>query len=371
MAYLSVVVPNSINSGGSLPTVKVLAQGLVVPVYGADGTYVADQFSNNPAWILLDILRRSGWAAAEIDIVSFAATAAYCDGQIGSTDLNGNAISLSRFQCNLVLQSRRSAGDVIRGVRNAARLFLTYGAGGALQLAVENTLAQQQPVLATGSNSVEELDGGWPVYEFGDGSNGCTGILRQQSGAPAVTVRSRAIADTPNSMTVEFQDALNSYQQDSYSVVNVDDVALAGQEVTTTLMALGIPNYDQAARVLQFNLDKSVRGNTYVDFDTSVRAFGIRPGDLITITYLKEGFNRQAFRVLKISPATNYRTATITAQIHDDSWYADSNGQVTGSGGARQSTIGIGTPRPLIGSVVDANGEVQFGVQAGSSADDI
>src|SRR5579872_765272 len=68
MAYLSVFVPNRINSGNSLPTVKVLAQGLLVSVYGSDGSYVADRFSNNPAWILLDILRRSGWAQSEIDI---------------------------------------------------------------------------------------------------------------------------------------------------------------------------------------------------------------------------------------------------------------------------------------------------------------
>jgi hypothetical protein len=363
MAYLSVVVPNQINNGNSLPTVQVLVQGLIVPVYGTDGTYTSDQFSNNPAWILLDILRRSGWEAAEIDIPSFAAAAAYCDQQIDTTDLNGNPITVARFQCNLALQKRRSASDVIRGIRNTARLYLTYGAGGILQLEVENTVALQQPSKGAGSNSTEELAGGWPVYEFGDGSTGSSGILRQDNGTPTLTLRSRAIADTPNCLTVEFQDALNSYQQDSYSVVDVDDVTLAGQQVTSTLMALGIPNYDQAARILQFNLDKSVRGNVYVDFQTSVKGFGIRPGDVITVTYLKEGFTRQPFRVLKISPATNYRTATITAQIHDDSWYADSNGQVNGAGGMLQPAVGIGTPLPLIGSVVDANGQIQFGIE--------
>jgi hypothetical protein len=161
---------------------------------------------------------------------------------------------------------------------------------------------------------------------------------------------------------VEFQDALNGYQQDSYELVDPDDVALAGQEVSSVLAALGIPNYDQAARILQFNLDKSVRGNTYIAFETSVKAFGIRPGDLITLTYLKEGLNRQPLRVLKISPATNYRTSTITAQIHDDAWYCDTNGQVTSPGGVTQGNAGVGVPRPLIGTVLDENGDVQFGV---------
>src|SRR5208283_3596260 len=77
----------------------------------------------------------------------------------------------------------------------------------------------------------------------------------------------------------------------------------------------------------------------------------------------KEGFLRQPFRVLRISPATNYRTATITAQLHDDAWYADTNGQVTSAAGqAATNTSGVGLPNPLLGSVVDSNGNVQFGI---------
>ena len=363
MAYLVVVVPTRLSSGTSLPSVKALVQGLILPTYGADGTYLSDQFSNNPAWILLDILRRSGWSAAEIDITSFSAAAAYCDQQINTVDLNGNPITLPRFQCNLVLQSRRSGGDVVRGIRNTARLYLTYGPGGVLQLRLENSIALQQPTKPVNSNSTESLNGGWPSYEFGDGTTGLSGILRRATGEPSVIVSSRSIADTPNLMSVEFQDAMNGYQQDSYELVNSDDVALAGQEVTSSLQALGIPNYDQAARILQFNLDKSVHGNTYIQFDTSVKAMGIQPGDLITVTYQKEGFQRQPFRVLKISPATNYRTATITAQIHDDAWYLDTNGQTSSAAGNTYEEVsGIGVPKPLLGSVLDANGNIEFGV---------
>jgi hypothetical protein len=363
MAYLSVAVPNQLNNGNSLPSVQVLMQGLIVPTYAADGTYLSDRFSSNPAWILLDVLRRSGWTAAEIDLASFAAAAAYCDEEIQSTDLNGNQITIPRFQCNVAIQKRKSAGDVVRGVRNASRLFLTYGPGGVLQLQVENSLPLQQAARSTYTNSTESFGGGWPAYEFGDGSSGVSGILRRQDGEPSVTFFSRSIADTPNCFMIDFQDGLNGYQQDSYTVVEADDIALAGQQVTATLMAIGLPNYDQAARILQFTLDKSVKGNTYIQFDTSIKAFGIKPGDVITVTYLKQGFNRQPFRVLKISPATNYRTCTVTAQIHDDAWYADTNGQSTSAWGVvQQGSAGVGVPRPLIGSAIDADGNMQFGV---------
>jgi hypothetical protein len=159
---------------------------------------------------------------------------------------------------------------------------------------------------------------------------------------------------------VEFQDAFNEYQQDSFSIVDADDVSRTGQEVAVVLNAIGLPNYDQAARILSFNLVKSVQGNLSVEFQTSVKALGLFPGDIITLTYLKEGFERQPFRILKIAPGSNYRTATITAQIHDDGWYSDDSG-ANGSG-RRLADWGIGLPRPIAGTTADANGILQFGV---------
>ena len=369
MAYLSVVVPNQISNGQSLPTVQVLADGLQLPVYASDGTYQNTQFTANPAWILLDILQRSGWGTENVDLTTFAATAAYCDQQIQTEDLNGNSVMIPRFQCNVCLEYRRNAGDTIRGIRNGSRLLFTYSMSGLLQLQVENSIALQQPSVPAWSNSTEPLNGGWPYYEFNDGSTGTANILREANGEPSVRVSSRSIADTPNQVTVEFQDAFNSYQQDSLLTVDVEDVQLTGQVVNTTLMALGLPNYDQAARISQFTLDKSVQGNTYITFDTSIQALGLRPGDIITVTYLKEGFERQPFRITKIAPGANYRITTITAQIENDEWYLDTNGQIPGDTGATlQPGSGINVPRPLVGSIVDANGNPEYQIVESSTA---
>src|SRR5260370_35420776 len=117
MACLSVVVPNRISNGTTLPKVTVLVQGLKLPVYGADGSHISDQFSGNTAWVLLDVLRRAGWSLAEIDVASFAAAAAYCDEPIPALDLACNAVTFPRPLANLVLQTRRAAGDLVRGVR--------------------------------------------------------------------------------------------------------------------------------------------------------------------------------------------------------------------------------------------------------------
>jgi len=86
----------------------------------------------------------------------------------------------SAIECNLILKSV-GGGDVIRGIRNGSRLYLLCSRR-SVAVRVENTLALQQPVKADSSNSASLLYGGWPAYEFGDGSSAATAILRKANG---------------------------------------------------------------------------------------------------------------------------------------------------------------------------------------------
>jgi hypothetical protein len=359
MGMMSVVVPNRISTGESLPRIKVLAQGRKLQRFDQSGNSLDEVFTNNPGWLLLDVLRQSGWETGDIDLAAFAAAASYFDEPVPVQDLNGNQTTAPRFECSLALQTRKSAADLVRGIRNNSMGLLSYSRDGLLQLRAENTIALQQPAKPSGSNSVEGLGGGWPAYEFSDDST-FSGILRRSNGESWFRVWSRGLSETTNRFSVEFQDEFNEYQQDSLSFVDIDDANLTGQELSGSMAALGLPNFDQAGRVLSLALSKSVDGNVFVDFGTSVRAFGLTPGDIITLTYSKAGFDRTPFRIVKIAPAVNYRTALITAQIHDDSWYTEAGADHPGGHRhARQSTI----PRPLVGSVVDENGQVQFDIQ--------
>lgn len=363
MAVLSVVVPNRISDGRALPKVDVLIRGMKLSTYAEDGSFIADVFTNNPAWVLLDVLQRSGWAADELDLGSFARTAGYCAEPIDTTDLHGNPRTIARFQCNLVLRKRRSASDVIRGIRNSAGLYLTYGMGGLLQLGAESSIAIQQPGKPDCSNSTESLNGGWPAYEFGDAASAFSDIARRSNGEPSVRLFSRSTAETPNRYTVEFQDEFNGYQQDSLSIVDVADAVVAGQEISASLTALGLPNFSQAGRVVRLQLDKAIRGNTYIEFETGVRGIGLKPGDLITVSYAKEGLQRQLFRVVRMAPGLNYRSLVITAQFHNDDWYVGGGGSLGLIGGGRQPTVEAGLPRPLSGTSLDDEGYSQFDVE--------
>ena len=153
-------------------------QGLHLDRFGLAGELIDNTFTNNPAWIILDILRRAGWSLADMNLGSFANAAAYCDQLIQTTDMNGQTIYVPRYRANLILTKRKSAAEIVRGVRVACGLMLRYGVNGFLELLPEAALAIQQPVLPDGSTATELLAGGWPAYEFGDGTNGASGIAR-------------------------------------------------------------------------------------------------------------------------------------------------------------------------------------------------
>lgn len=358
ISVLSIVVPTAIASGSSIPNVQVLVEGASVDIYGADGSLQTTTFSNNPAWIILDLLRRSGWSLQELNLESFANAAQFCQTLINTTDSNGNPLQVPRYECNLLLTTRQSTASVIRGIRVSSSLMLRYGATGLLELVPETSIAVQHPVLPDGSNSTEPLNGGWPAYEFSDSSSTYSGIARLPSGAPSVRLSSRTVAETCNRLSLEFQDAFNEYQQDSLSVVHAGDASLVGYEVSSQSTALGVANISQATRVLLRQLDKSVDGNRFVQFQTSFRALKVRPGDIVALTYAKEGFVRTPLRVLKLIPSLNYELVTILGQVHDDAWYSDSIAVLESAG--RQPGSAIVRPRPLVGLVEVQNSTGQF-----------
>jgi len=110
----------------------VLLQGMEIDSYLPDGSFQKTAFTSNPAWVILDILRRCGWAITDLDLASFASAAEFCQTLISTTDLNGNPIQVPRFECNLILTKRQSAAVIVRGIRVGSSLMLRYGWTGLL-----------------------------------------------------------------------------------------------------------------------------------------------------------------------------------------------------------------------------------------------
>ena len=212
-------------------------------------------------------MRRSAYGLDEINTASFATAAAYFDGAISVDDPIAGEVSIPRFECNFALKSQRSAGEIIRSLRNASRIYLVLNSGGLLEARIENTFALQQPTLPANSNSTEMFNGGWPAYEFDE-----TSIARNSDGSANFSISTKGAQDTPNQLTVEFQDEFNQYQQDSFSLTDGNDSDLCGQIIAASWDAMGISNFSQASRMLLLGLNRGIEGNLFIQFETSVKA---------------------------------------------------------------------------------------------------
>jgi hypothetical protein len=362
---LAAAIPNRLLSGSSHPKFEVLLDGMRLPRFQEDETELPAEFTSNPAWILLDLMRRSGWKRDEIDLGSFARGAAYCDEPVTVTDESGQTRQAPRFSLNLTLAERKSLSEIVRGIRLSTGLGLSLSGEGRLELQVESGIARQHPEKRATSNAATALSGGWPAYEFGDGAAGRSGIL-VRNGRSTLRIWRRSGNETPNRLTVELQDAFRAYQQTSVSLLDADDEKLQGYEVSAGLAAMGLPHVNQALRALRHQLNKLHRGNRFVEFESGMQAIGVRPGDLITLSIAAEGLDRSLFRVVGIGVRENHATVRLVCREHREEWYEqlENGGETQSSGGGVES--GGSMPRVLAGRTLNGEGRSELEVEEGA-----
>jgi hypothetical protein len=179
--------------------------------FDTTGNFLYEQFSSNPAWVLLDILMRCGYTLGEINTASFATAAAYGDALISVDDPVGGQVQLPRFQANFALNNSQSAGEIIRSIRNGSRLYMVLNSQGLLEARVENTFALQQPALPPGSNSLNQYNGGWPAYEFD-----ATSIARNKDGSASLKLTKLGAQDTPTGSRSNFRTASTNISRTAY-----------------------------------------------------------------------------------------------------------------------------------------------------------
>lgn len=365
-ALQEIVVYRQLADSGSKPNVQILAQGPKIWVF-TDQTTKTKVYSNNPAWVLLDLLTWGNWQYAQIDMASFITAAAFCDVSIPYVDLNGVTSSHPRYSCEFALMQRRSAGELIQQTLNCFNAQLVPNSTtGLLQLFIRQTLGDQQPTSApSGSNYATAISS---VHATGGAVNGYAAYLIDESviasdgsGMPKVRYYSRANSDTPNRVAFGFQDADNSYNDDSISIVDATDAARSGgyqgsQEVVSNLPVLGVSNFDQGIRIANCFLAENLRGNEagdtrgsrYIDVEiqSGVRVSHLRVGHIVVVSYQALSLSLQTFRVIAIAPTTNFFTCKLSLQWHSDTWYTDAYGQSPAQLYSNPGRLGNSLPYP-------------------------
>lgn len=337
-------------TGYGTPTIQVLASGPRLWEYDTSGNAtVSLTNSTNPAWVLMHILLRANWTTSEIDIQTFIDAASFCNETVAYYNNVGTLSSHVRFKCQFSLENRRTAAEVISGVLRCFRGYLYVNGVGKLCLGISRTLAGEQPTPVAGSNYSIPVpsvgaDGnpsnGYVAYRFDE-----TNILIVKSPRGShldISSEGNATIMTYNRVITQFQNEDNQYVADSISIVDQHAVARSGGAlqpggcvVDENLNVLGISNMDQAARILNVYLAERQYGNPARDargtysftITSTVRCEHLRNGHIVQLKAPGLWEDYQTFRVMKISPSTDFETVKVTLQWHDDEWYTDLYGQ--------------------------------------------
>ncbi len=111
----------------------VRADGSISYTGTFNGTFKTDkEYSNDPAWVLYDLLTTSkGFGdhidATQLDVFSFYSASVYCSEQVD--DMTGNNTTEARFSTNVVLNTQRDAYSLINDLSSVMRVMPFYSAG--------------------------------------------------------------------------------------------------------------------------------------------------------------------------------------------------------------------------------------------------
>lgn len=340
MAVIVCGVYKRIASTESTPRVRVLLSGPKIRVFSDPTTSTLEgaPYNQNPVWQYIDLATWGPARYEDFNIAKAIATAAKCQAAINYTDLHGATSSHPRFSSSLVIRQRTALDEVLRGLRNANRLMI-YQENGLIQIDLEETLADQQPAPVAGSNDTApyasktaagSAANGYVAYHFDESS------LLLRNGQSTLRLVQSAIAETPNVINCEFQDADNLYFPDSITQRDPKDIARSKREVDTQLVIKGLQTYDQAKRVMATTFSKIHNGNVVGDtrgtikfeFETTVKAAHLHAGHIVSLSHAQWNLTKQLFRVESIQPTMNYDVVKIRVAWHNDNWYLDTHGQV-------------------------------------------
>jgi len=140
--------------GGNIPRRSFDVKGRLIRVpdgytgdveFGTPRTYPAfwdgvfqTKWSDNPAWVLLDILTNEryglGLEDSDIDVYALYAVAKYCDELVSTKTINSEGITEERqecrYTCNVVINSRREAYQVLQALASTFRGMVFASASG-------------------------------------------------------------------------------------------------------------------------------------------------------------------------------------------------------------------------------------------------
>jgi predicted phage tail protein len=235
-------------------------------------------YSNNPAWVLYDILTDSrygmGLPEETLDVYSFYDAGGYCDFLVP----DGNGGFGPRFTFNAYISRAGGAYEILKSVLGSfnAQLYLENGSV---------TLIQDRPkdplYVFSESNVIVEEDE--------------TGKLTK----PPFIYETTAENNRYNSVLVTWDDPNEFYESKTILIQDQDDIDKYGYN-PTEVTAFGCTDRAQAIRFGRWTLYTSLFQTKTVSFSVGKDGLYTRPGDIVLIQDRMRSPQRLAGRILEI-----------------------------------------------------------------------
>lgn len=255
MALLAVHQLPTNQVSGAAPEYDCLVKGRRVRVYTTLTDYTV-QWSDNPAWCLLDLLTDSKWALGvyvgryRIDYQAFLDWAAYCD-ELVPIDARGGMEK--RFRLNIVLDGSLKAPDAINQICMTGRASFVLK-GDQWSVCIDRPAA--------------------PVQLFQ------MSRIRKDS----FSVTKRAKSELSNYIVGEFWNEDLDYEQDT---IPLEDPTLidGNPQVEKTISLLGTTSTSQAMRHLAYYMLSNRLCRRTVEHEVSIEALNLEAGDVYLVAH--------------------------------------------------------------------------------------
>ena len=228
----------------SEPTPSYLVTGKLVNIYDSTGTVVANQWSDNPADVLLDILLNTGnrffFDKSRIDFPMFAEWRQFCS----DNSLNFNGI----------FDGKSNVWDVVNTVARVGRASV-------ILRGLKWSLTIERPDIAVMAFTQDNIV---------KGSFKMTWLGRK---------------DRANLIEVQYADADDFYKQHSVFITDPDYTKFGDAQVKSTINLTGVTSAQQAIKEgrLQLALNKYVTQSC--EFDVFIQALAVDVGDVIYVQH--------------------------------------------------------------------------------------
>ena len=256
-------------------------RGDTVP--GTPAANIKKVYTNNPAWILYDILTDKDVGLgnfleeSDIDKFSLYKIARYCDELVP----DGKGGQEPRFTANVYLQKQTEAYKVIKDLSSIFRGMMYWIDG-------EITFVQ---------DSFKE-----PVYTFTNG-NVVDGIFSYTSTGQ----RARS-----NQVNVTWNNPLEGFKQTVLTVEDTAHILKQKRLIPKNISAFGCTSEGQAQRAARWHLITDTKETEMVAFSTGINGAYLRPGDFINVQdHHRDGLVASG----RVSSASSTTTVTLDRSV--------------------------------------------------------